>query len=51
MYLEYYGIFGRYALTRLSLKYKIVLKSIPNSRTRVDPEWADKLQQEKAIGF
>ena len=35
--LEYCEIFGRYVLTRL-LKYKIVLKGIPSSGTRVDPK-------------
>jgi len=36
---------------RLSLKYKIVLKGIPSSRTRVGPEWVEELWQEKAIGL
>jgi len=51
MHLEYHGIFGRYALERLSLKYKIVLKSVPSSRTGVNSEWIKELQQEKAIGL
>jgi len=43
MCLECCGAFGRYALERLLLKYKIVLKDIPSSETRVDPEWVEDL--------
>jgi len=31
-------MFGRYILMRLSLKCEIVLKAVPSSGTRVDPE-------------
>ena len=42
-----YKVFGRQV--RLLLKCKIVLKGIPSSETRVNPEWVKELWQEKAI--
>ena len=49
MYLKCCRVFGRYAPERLLLKHEIVLKSVSSSRTRVNPEWVEELQQEKAI--
>ena len=51
MYLKYCGVFEEYAPKRLSLKYKIVLKGVPSSGTRVNSRWVEELWQEKAIGL
>ena len=44
-------MFNRYILEKLLLKYKIVLKGIPSSGTRVDSKWVEELWQKKAIGL
>jgi len=38
IYLECCRVFGKSASMRLLLKYEIVLKGVPSSRTRVDPK-------------
>ena len=51
MYLKHHGTFGGYAPKRLLLKYGIILKGVLSSRTEVDSEWVEELQQKKAIGL
>ena len=49
MDLKHYEIFKKYTIERLLLKYKIVLKDVPSSKTRVNFKWVKELWQKKAI--
>ena len=41
MHLKHYRVFGRY--TRLPLKFEIMLKDVPSSRTGVNSEYVEEL--------